>query len=57
MVETRYEEKRTKLKETLKNCLELSREMLNEDIGGYEDMPEDYSIELFVAIKNAKDAV
>jgi len=56
-VYTTYDEKRDELKRELTECLELARELLNENIWGYEEMKSGYAMDLYVAVKNARDAV
>lgn len=56
-VYTMYDEKRDKLKETLTECLEMARELLDENIPGYNEMREDYAFDVYVAIKKAKDVL
>lgn len=56
-VYTTYDEKRDELKEELTNCLELARKLLDENIWGYDDMSEDYAIEVYQAVKKARDTI
>jgi len=56
-VRTTYDEKRDELKDLLMECLTLAREMLDENIWGYEEMKSDYATDLYVAVKKAKDLV
>ncbi|GAV11352.1 hypothetical protein [Paenibacillus sp. NAIST15-1] len=56
-VRTTYDEKRDILKKTLQECLEQARELLDEDIWGYEEMREGYALDVYVAVKKAKDTV
>jgi len=56
-VRTTYDEKRDELKDLLRECLTLARELLDENIWGYEEMKEDYATDLYVAVKKAKDLV
>ena len=54
---TTYDEKRNHLREQLEECLRLAKELVVTDCWGSEDVREDYSIEVFQAVKKAKDAV
>ena len=56
-VRTTYDEKRDELKDLLMECLTLAREMLDENIWGFEEMKSDYATDLYVAVKKAKDLV
>lgn len=56
-VYTTYDEKREYLREQLNDCLKEAKELLNEEIWGYSDMREDYAIDVYQAIKKARDAV
>lgn len=56
-VHTAYDEKRDYLREELNDCLKLAKELLDEDIWGYKDMRDDYAIEVYQAIKNARDSI
>lgn len=35
----------------------MAKELFNEDIWGYKDMREDYDIDVYQAVKKARDAV
>jgi len=56
-VTTTYDENRNELRENLNICLELARKLLNEDTWGYTEMKNDYAINLYQAVKDARDAV
>jgi hypothetical protein len=56
-VVTTYDEMRYELKDQLSKCLKLVKELLDEDIWGYQEMKEDYATNLYIAIKKAKDLV
>jgi len=56
-VVTTYDEKRDELRFQLSKCLTLAREMLDENIWGFEEMKSDYATDLYVAVKKAKDLV
>lgn len=56
-VYTTYDERRDDLREKLNECLRMAKGLLDEDIWGYDEMNEDYSIELYQAVKRARDAV
>ena len=48
---------RDKLYGMLTECVSLAREMLDEDIWGYNDMKDNYADELYLAIKKVRDMV
>lgn len=54
---TTYDEKREYLRSRLTECLSLAKELLDEDTWGYKDMKEDYAIDVYQAVKKARDAV
>jgi len=54
---TTYDEKRDQLREELTKCLKLAKELLDEDIWGYENMRDDYAIDVYTAVKKARDTV
>jgi pyruvate dehydrogenase complex dehydrogenase (E1) component len=54
---TDYDELRDELRDDLKECLKKVKKMFDEDISGFELMRGDYIIEVYQAIKKAKDAV
>lgn len=63
-VRTTYDEKRDLLKKSLQECLEQARELLDENIWGYDEMREGYdemregyALDVYVAVKKAKDTV
>lgn len=57
-VHTTYDEMRDRLRDELNDCLRLAKElMVGEDIWGYEDMREDYAVDVYQAIKKARDKV
>ncbi|EPC8411080.1 hypothetical protein CN553_12015 [Bacillus cereus] len=57
-VQTTYDEMRDRLRDELNDCLRLAKElMVGEDIWGYEDMREDYAVDVYQAIKKARDTV
>lgn len=56
-VVTTYDEKRNELRDKLQEALKIAKEMLDEDIWGYSEMKEDYAIDIYVAVKKAKDMV
>ena len=56
-VYTIYDEKRDELRSQLNDCLELAREMLDESIWGYDEMKDGYALEVYMAIKKARDEV
>jgi len=54
---TTYDEMRENLKNKLTECLDLAREMLDEDIWGYKDMKKGYALEVYLAVMRARDSV
>ena len=55
---TTYDEMRDRLREQLKECEELAKEMfVNEDIWGYDHMREDYALDVYQAVKQARKTV
>ncbi|HFK1435078.1 TPA: hypothetical protein ACGXNJ_005232 [Bacillus cereus] len=57
-VQTTYDEMRDRLRDELNDCLRLAKElMVGEDIWGYEDMREDYAVDVYQAIKKARNTV
>lgn len=56
-VNTPYDNLIENLHNKLSECLEIARQMLDEDIWGYHDRDIDYAITVYLAIKNARDKV
>lgn len=56
-IQTTYDNMRDELRNKLVECLELSREMLNENIWGYDELSKDYALNIYSAIKKVKDEV
>lgn len=57
-VQTDYDDKRDELRERLNECVMLAKELLaGEDIWGYDQMPDDYAMKVYMAVKNARDKV
>ncbi|WP_186786220.1 hypothetical protein [Paenibacillus agilis] len=56
-VATSYDEKRNELRLALADCLDMAKGLLDENIWGYEDMREDYALDVYVAVKKARDEV
>ena len=51
---TTYDEMREELREDMRKCLEKAKELVvSTEVWGYEDMREDYAIEVFDAIHKA----
>jgi len=57
MFTTTYDEKRDALRDKLTECLKMAKEMFDEDIYGYKEMKDDYIINVYSAIKKARDTV
>ena len=56
-VYTSYDEMRDRLRDNLNDCLREAKELFDEDIWGYDDMREDYAIDVYRAVKKARDTV
>lgn len=56
-VHTTYDDMRDNLRDKLNECISLAKSMFNEDIWGYDEMKEDYIIDVYKTIKNARDMV
>ena len=57
-VYTEYDRKRDNLRDELKECLAMAKELVvGEDIWGYGDMPEDYALKVYLSIKDAINKV
>lgn len=56
-VVTTYDERRQELRNALTDCLDKAKDMLDEKVWGYEEMREDYALDVYVAVKKARDAV
>lgn len=54
---TSYDEMRDRLRDDLSSCLRQAKDLLDEDIWGYSEMRSDYSMDVYQAIKKARDAV
>jgi hypothetical protein len=54
---TTYDEKRDALRDRLNESLRLAKELLDEDTWGYENMKEDYAVDVYMAVRKARDAV
>lgn len=57
-VYTSYDERRDRLRDNLNDCLREAKELvMAEDEWGYEDMKDGYAMEVYQAVKAARDAV
>lgn len=56
-VVTSYDERRDGLRKALTDCLDMAKDLLDENVWGYEDMRCDYALDVYVAVKKARDAV
>ena len=56
-VQTAYEDRRNDLRDELRKCLRMAKEMFDGSIWGYDDMDEDYIFNVFMLIKKAKDSI
>lgn len=56
--QTPYDKKRDELRIKLEECRILAKELaMGHDIPGFEEMVEDYGINLYMTIKEARDRV
>lgn len=56
-VYTDYDEKRDDLRESLEECLEKARGLLDKNVWGYTEMRKDYSLDVYLAVKKALEIV
>ena len=56
-VHTDYDSKRDYLRDELNDCLRLAKELLDDTVWGYDDMRDDYAIDVYRAVKKARDSV
>lgn len=57
-VVTTYDEMRDRVRDALTDCLSMVKtDLFDEHVWGYEDMRDDYAIDVYMAIKKARDAV
>ncbi|MGG4105098.1 hypothetical protein AAXB25_14375 [Paenibacillus lautus] len=56
-VVTSYDKRRDRLRDALTECLDMAKDLLDEKVWGYEDMRDDYALDVYVAVKKARDAV
>ncbi|QOV08349.1 hypothetical protein Kirov_150 [Bacillus phage Kirov] len=54
---TTYDEKRDDLREALNECLRMAKELVVTDCWGSEDMRDDYAMDVYQAVKKARDTV
>lgn len=55
---TDYDKMRDDLREDLKICLSKAKELVvSEDVWGYDDMPTNYAIRVYLAIENALEKI
>lgn len=55
---TDYDKMRDDLRKDLKTCLSKAKELVvGEDVWGYDDMPSDYAMNVYLAIKNALEKI
>lgn len=54
---TSYDERRDRLRDKLTECVREAKDLFDEDIWGYEEMREDYAIDVYQAVKKARDMV
>jgi len=56
--QTPYDKKRDELRDKMKECMDLARELaMGHDIPGFEEMSDDYGMKVYMAIKEARDRV
>lgn len=56
-VHTTYDEMRDEIEEDLNRVLEKVVKMFDENIWGYKDMRKDYIIDVYIAVKSARDKI
>ena len=56
-VNTTYDDMRDRLREDLNECLRKAKELFDEDIWGYDEMKEGYDVDVYQAIKKARNTV
>lgn len=56
-VQTTYGEMRDRLRDKLTECLREAKGLMDEDTWGYDQMEEGYDIDVYQAIKKARDSV
>ena len=55
---TDYDKMRDDLRKDLKICLSKAKELVvSEDVWGYDEMPDNYAIKVYLAIKNALEKI
>lgn len=54
---TTYDEYRNDLRDELTECLRKAKRLMDEDIWGYEEMRSGYDVDVYQAVKKARDAV
>lgn len=56
-VTTAYDEYRNELRDDLNDCLKKAKKLMDEDIWGYDEMRSGYDVDVYQAIKKARDSV
>ena len=57
MIETTYDGLRDELRCKLKECEALAKRMMDPTIWGYDDMKKGYDLEVYTAVRKAREAV
>lgn len=56
-VHTTYDEMRDRLRDNLEDCLKQAKELVVTDVWGADQVRDDYALEVFQAVKKARDSV
>lgn len=56
-VYTEYDMVRDRLRESISDCLVEAKELLDEDIWGYNEMVNDYGLNIYAALKKVRDMI
>ena len=56
--QTTYDKKRDELRGMVQECLILARELATgDDIDGFEEMPDDYGLKIYLSLKKVKEEI
>lgn len=56
-VQTEYDFLRDELRDKLSECVKLAVKLTTSEEDGYDSMRKDYAIDVYVAVRNARDIV
>lgn len=56
-VQTTYDQRRDDLRDKLNECLKMAKGLLDEETWGYNEMDEDYAVEVYQAVKKVRDTI